>query len=387
MTDISPEVVRAAANQATQEAGDASSNNAIMPCSRINLGVFFDGTWNNRFLVGTDKLDSYHTNVDFMELIYSKDVDSSSGCNVHCGSEYIMGIGTDESGTDIRGGVTGTGPTGVYHRVNDSVERLMEKLDELSENKPQIEVLLDVFGFSRGAAAARYFCNLVTKEGKLDGVWGKPKIRFLGLYDCVGSIGLPGDDQENNVDISTPAAQHVVHITADDEIRKNFPLTLASKGIRRQMPGAHADIGGAYHPGLTEGTSIMRRTPIYEFIRDNHLSDDEVLIPPLVGAASAKDGASSVVSGRYEWKAHFGLSDVAFNVMHYYATNHYNVPLGPVPESRQVVDDLKGLYDQMIGKEASVDIDYIRKKYVHFSASMGEANNPESNATRTVFIK
>src|SRR5690606_13259971 len=62
-----------------------------------------------------------------------------------------------------------------------------------SETKPKLtEIFIDVFGFSRGAAQARVFCNWLLQlmpDGKLCGV--PATIRFLGIFDTVASVGLP----------------------------------------------------------------------------------------------------------------------------------------------------------------------------------------------------
>jgi hypothetical protein len=50
---------------------------------------------------------------------------------------------------------------------------------------------LDVFGFSRGAAQARVFCNWLSElllDGKLAGI--PIRLRFLGLMDTVASAGF-----------------------------------------------------------------------------------------------------------------------------------------------------------------------------------------------------
>lgn len=57
--------------------------------------------------------------------------------------------------------------------------------------RPRItQMHLSVFGFSRGAAEARVFCNWVQRF--CGGVIGEAKVnlRFLGLFDTVASVGL-----------------------------------------------------------------------------------------------------------------------------------------------------------------------------------------------------
>jgi hypothetical protein len=64
--------------------------------------------------------------------------------------------------------------------------------EKLREGKPRIvECYLDVFGFSRGAAEARVFCrwlNDILVDGRLAGV--PLRFRFVGLMDTVASAGF-----------------------------------------------------------------------------------------------------------------------------------------------------------------------------------------------------
>lgn len=52
----------------------------------------------------------------------------------------------------------------------------------------------DVFGFSRGAAAARHFVSLLHAKTPLEAQLGFPKakiiIRFVGIFDTVSSYGV-----------------------------------------------------------------------------------------------------------------------------------------------------------------------------------------------------
>lgn len=133
------------------------------------------------------------------------------------------------------------------------------------------ECVLDVFGFSRGAAQARVFCSWIerlTIDGKLAGV--PLTIRFLGIFDTVASAGAmdgvtgtivnstkghTGWAQAKFLRIS-PNIKTCVHFVAMHEIRKNFPLDEVSvDGIvppncrEFAYPGSHSDVGGGYAPG------------------------------------------------------------------------------------------------------------------------------------------
>jgi uncharacterized protein (DUF2235 family) len=75
-------------------------------------------------------------------------------------------------------------------------------------------------------------------------------IRFLGIFDTVGSFGVPGDRSNIGYDLSIPAnVQNVRHAIARDEARTLFPLTQikgSSSRIEKMFPGVHSDVGGGY---------------------------------------------------------------------------------------------------------------------------------------------
>lgn len=107
------------------------------------------------------------------------------------------------------------------------------------------KVMFDVFGFSRGAAAARHFANRVMDQDpaiagaisaglKGDFYDGKPsgEVRFLGLFDTVAAIGGIGNFFDINgrsslrvrLELPPSVAQKVFQITALNEYRYNFSL-------------------------------------------------------------------------------------------------------------------------------------------------------------------
>lgn len=143
---------------------------------------------------------------------------------------------------------------------------------KLKAGKPRVvECFLDVFGFSRGAAEARVFCNWLNEllvGGRLAGV--PLRFRFLGIFDTVASAGFwsglstlatnstGGHGAWASVDaLRIPSSvQNCVHMVAMHELRRNFPLDEIGVGgklqpgwIQHAYPGAHSDVGGGYRPG------------------------------------------------------------------------------------------------------------------------------------------
>ncbi|NYT84504.1 phospholipase effector Tle1 domain-containing protein [Pollutimonas harenae] len=118
---------------------------------------------------------------------------------------------------------------------------------------------IDIIGYSRGAALARHFSNLINQytQDNLFSYHDKQRgrvsacvdLRFMGLFDTVAQFGLAGS-QNKLYDLSIPAAWGwVAHAVALHERRWAFPLTSAadtqgSNTIEAPFVGAHADIGG-----------------------------------------------------------------------------------------------------------------------------------------------
>lgn len=252
------------------------------------------------------------TNVQKLFERYSKDMYFENE-NTYTISEYVTGIGTGND-TNIKpadesvfGMGTGIGEYGVVEKVNCGVESLINQISKLKNvfdnDLPNLvdgirKLRFDVFGFSRGAAAARHFINvstegsggsfakLFTEECKKQSV-GLPEsfdwdvedeeefsceIAFAGLFDTVASIvHLISFDKKTLIDIDFDTHQdhgdvklwldpnrvrRVVHLTADPtvECRENFSLNKINeaKNFREMiLPGAHSDIGGGYFSQTT----------------------------------------------------------------------------------------------------------------------------------------
>jgi hypothetical protein len=220
---------------------------------------------------------------------------------------YIRGVGTREGeGIETKGAAriglaTGSFIQGGENRIPEAGEQLLREIRNVSSTWGSMpaSITIDLFGFSRGAALARHFVNVilagipdtsrkpvpVTGEplpfGEMVTVGGRDgkmsasastfrtqlrypslpnvTIRFLGLFDTVGSFFMPGNDDEGCFDLGLPqgCAQHIVHLVAAQEWRENFPLTsiIPGEGEEIVMAGAHADIGGGYQ--LVEKCTLL----------------------------------------------------------------------------------------------------------------------------------
>lgn len=144
------------------------------------------------------------------------------------------------------------------------------------------EILIDIFGFSRGAAEARVFCHWLSATMENSKFFDIPlRFRFMGLLDTVASVGkfdlavnaLAGSTgghanwaRSDHLHI-LPQVENCLHFVAMHEQRKNFPLdtvaigdaVLPSNCHEYVYPGTHSDIGGGYAPGelgISYGTSL-----------------------------------------------------------------------------------------------------------------------------------
>ena len=245
--------------------------------ANARLVVCFDGTWNT-----PDNASNPTNVVKLLRAIPSKDGE------VRQFVFYDKGVGTTGSVLDkIAGGLFGDGLTA----------NLIDGYRFLANNWQSGDEIY-IFGFSRGAYTARSLagflglCGMISRsdlggglEGAID-IYRKPdinhdlkqhaidalnierdcsaRIKCIGVWDTVGSLGVPGDLARNflnkklqfhNVQLSdkVDVALHAVGI---DEKRDEFAPTLwvnntgvvARNQIVEQVwfAGVHSNIGGSY---------------------------------------------------------------------------------------------------------------------------------------------
>ncbi len=251
------------------------------PRKKIRMSLFFDGTLNNRNntdigadnapepgrLEGVGSYENDYSNVSKLEKHLNGDSRYDYDHKV-----YIEGIGTEDGQADSQmpGAALGMGSTGVKAKVYKGVEQVRRSIEAwtLDSNVTEIETLhLDAFGFSRGAAAARYFCHVVLKDEEKNikslalsfGVEiHTVEIKFVGLFDTVASHGVVHSDDTEDLKLDAVSdALKVVHLAAAEEHRKNFRLTDIRSVFGPQgrgkavsyeiyLPGVHSDVGGGY---------------------------------------------------------------------------------------------------------------------------------------------
>ncbi|MDR6228657.1 putative Zn-binding protein involved in type VI secretion [Pseudomonas sp. SORGH_AS199] len=281
----------------------------------LRIGVFFDGTGNNLFNAATGAAcraetqgfdadqaesiarhcqafmrdpDSSYANADMnivrLYRLYQDDTQRAVEQDEKSAAipVYIEGIGTRAGQPDSALSMgTGLGASGVLSCVQTFPVAFSERYDQFKRINPDVVVeaiKFDVFGFSRGAAAARHFANEVLKAGggiAATGLakcfsWQSAKVRlnFIGLFDTVTAVVDPRRGDFTPTDITNPGvnlylpsgcADKVVHLVARDEHRRNFALTsVAPQHQEIALPGAHADLGGGYASEMTERLLLTR---------------------------------------------------------------------------------------------------------------------------------
>lgn len=259
-------------------------------CKKIHIGVFFDGTGNHK---ENDRPLGKMSNIAKLSDLYihGKIANWSNETCDHFGHMiYKVGVGTAGGMDTATGGGAGSGGAQRINEVIAALDKLLNKRGpyrHTSDDRDNgfMERIINVFGFSRGAALARDFVNtfyrMNARRFKFKGV----TVNYVGVYDTVGSFGKAGDDinfkplrpdedtetlldndddnpdyEAYNFNLATYSAKYATHIVASDEKRFNFPLSQClvsgDKFIEWVYGGVHSDIGGGYLPAEEEKHQI-----------------------------------------------------------------------------------------------------------------------------------
>ncbi|WP_421683391.1 type IV secretion protein Rhs [Stutzerimonas urumqiensis] len=454
----------------------------------LRIGVFFDGTGNNasNSAIGAqcraaalgigeqtslaiaqrcefhhlDPDSSYGNDVSNIWRLYDLHPDNS-GQALPEGAEkadsriYVNGIGTTSGEPDsiFPGQAIGRGSTGVVAKVDEGVTLLVQAVDNFVELNPATVLArleLNIFGFSRGAAAARHFANqiLLKDKGPLGelrrtGKLGKASgfdwqsdvlINFIGLFDTVAAVGGwsdwgdPSDDQNADVDLylAPDAARHVVQLAARDEHRLNFALNRVARPHREiVLPGAHSDLGGGY-PAQTVERLYLARPQSNWVVRDTdpyrtaayHQAQRETerlqradLLDPKDATAQLRtdvwvqfmpygggrdDRMKHVMAAPYlERKVYGHLSRVYLRVMQALAVEA-GVPLNPIQEKDPALalpEELVPISGKLMawvkagsGSLTGEEERLLRRRYIHLSANWNAAAGASGGKLDVNFI-
>jgi hypothetical protein len=232
--------------------------------------------------------NTYFTNIYWLSTLYQQGLTTEA--DEAQSAVYIEGIGTEIDQPDNLVGLgLGLAETGIIAKTDKAVSKIARHVQDMLhvfQNQQQdcvfvvTTVRFDLFGFSRGGAAARHFANRVhardseiikaINQGMAHSTCvGTPvvKNRFIGLFDTVAAVGIPThhlnrqvtDTRDVNLSLATRVAERVFQIAAAHECRFNFALnSVGPDWPELLLPGAHSDIGGGYLPVVTENVFLSR---------------------------------------------------------------------------------------------------------------------------------
>lgn len=308
----------------------------------VRLNLFFDGTQNNKTntearntnsknhetykKTGNKNDDSYENDYTNVARLFDA-VDPAAENQIRV---YIEGIGTEDLKKDTKfpGVATGMGDTGTTAKVTKGCLDAAIQMYEKGYAGKEIDYLyVNVYGFSRGAAAARHFLHVANKtakygrKNKIDdkntkyhifpdyffndtihqfditventsfidkyGYFGaclvyqgmiikKIIYNFVGIYDTVASDGFyHGNDVSDLKLNSVSKANYVYHIASEDEYRENFDLSNINscglRGLEIKLPGVHSDIGGSYLNNMKE-LSVLDNMLAVDSVEDREVA-------------------------------------------------------------------------------------------------------------------
>jgi hypothetical protein len=188
----------------------------------------FDGTWNSEKDAG-----EYDRNTNVVRF---KDLYTSA-------KFFYQGVGT-RHGTmgKFFGGAFGVGG---HDRIEDAKKDMAKQLAKGDRE-------IDIVGFSRGAALAVHFANVIADDGvTVNGTLERPPVRFLGVWDVVAAFGIPINlgFNFNRINLGyklglSKGVKFCYHALALDEARQAFRPTRVKGGCEVWFRGVHSDVGG-----------------------------------------------------------------------------------------------------------------------------------------------
>jgi hypothetical protein len=381
---------------------------------------------------------------------YERDKDGKFVLDEYGNKKEIIGDNKDRMG----GFAFAAGESGIKAKVDKGIEKAVKKIvhgptDEQRDNTNYyIEKLtIDIFGFSRGAASARYCVHRLLRamdsgdrvepyiEYRLRTMHmlkvEELEIRFVGLFDTVVSYKAAqavkfGGSLENFL-VKQKAIRHekvkrVVHLASAEEHRDQFCLhnikSAGGKGEEYFLPGVHSDIGGGYlDNGSEAGLKVCQASPYWakkdrdeyllalgwykpEQLVEDILWQDEFGNPNHLELAVLRDNHRART-------VHNAYSRIPLKIMAEKATedgiefesmldSDASQAINAFPELIKLESDLKR-YMGKVGKRGSKPEDWqkaepelnaIRHKHLHFSARYnGKYNGLGHNPRRSFFTQ
>jgi hypothetical protein len=230
--------------------------------------AIFDGTYNDR---------ENSTLTQTVPARLSLLLDDYAKNNHHIHVKYYNGVGTRVNWIKkLYEGITGEGTL-------QRAELAYNDYIRFSNSKAEAPNVYAI-GFSRGAATARHFLNLVdTRLAKHNDEIKDDLINstrsFALLFDTVAT----GQSNNLNLNVSNNTIS-VLHIIAKNENRVSFPVTSVhseptpldkyARVIEYSLPGVHSDIGGGYNKGLE--TLVLKKALDWLFVQGIKLEYENI---------------------------------------------------------------------------------------------------------------
>lgn len=218
---------------------------------------------------------------------------------------YDQGVGT---GWWAKKAVEGLSGAGISQNIKEAYRFLASKYNQGDE--------IYCFGFSRGAFTVRSLCGFIHTCGllnlkgeeedgdllvdkiydlyrstrpdedkeeirncyKKDCHTGPVKIKFLGVWDTVGALGIPiGNisfewNKHHNISNFKETVENAYHAVALDEFRRAFkpdlldPSNVENTLVQKWFSGSHSNIGGGY---ADEGLSDITLKRMIDHLKGN----------------------------------------------------------------------------------------------------------------------
>lgn len=258
MSQSAAEKAHASAEAAQNVPKSAPSGTQACPTDDVHFAIFFEGT-------GYKESDNANTYRLYTLCNYAK--------------VYIRGVGSDWYTKYTLGGATGLGGQKRIRNAKKHVQDFFNKTPQARTKN------LYLYGWSRGASLARHFANearkqqifnttkvikerwvgggIVMKRELIYAPHTHVQVKFLGIFDSVGSFGVPGNNTDLRYDFNVyfNYVKATYHFIAEDEHRNFFELQsiklnpdmasspptgpyLHNPRYEWQYPGSHGDVGG-----------------------------------------------------------------------------------------------------------------------------------------------
>ncbi len=192
---------------------------------------------------------------------------------------------------DDRGGALGLGFGAggrLAHQIRTRrVLRILEREWGAASWKTMQFVSLSLFGFSRGATEARAFVRrlIETRCERTDRglIWRAPdgervplRIKFMGLFDTVASVGGPTLHLDWASELAIPPeVERCVHYVAAHEVRRAFPLdsvrvdrAFLPTAWKSSIPARMRMWAAAYAPDEQGRSDLLSRIPLRHMLAE-----------------------------------------------------------------------------------------------------------------------